>query len=409
VQPGTIKLKREEPAGKPAHDDAVEAVGRIAAVPRILDVLCRLTGMGFAAVARVTDDEWTACATLDHIAFGLKPGEQLDVSSTLCSEVRASRVPIVISQASTDPVYCRHHTPHIYRIESYISVPIVLADGSYFGNLCAIDPNPKPLSDPHILSSFEMFAELIALHLDDDRQRRQAQTALREELTFGERRERFIGVLAHDLRNPLSAIATSSIVLGRIAQDDTVRDIAQRIDRSVRRMSGLINDLLDLTRGRLGGGLTVDRRLVDDLDEAFAAVVDELRDSRPGRAVDTRIDIARPVLCDRARLQQLVSNLLDNALKHGTGATPVTFRAALEDDALVIEIGNDGEPIPEEIRQKMFAPFWQGATRTGQEGLGLGLFICARIVEAHGGTIDVMSSHGQGTRLTVRIPLQAAA
>jgi signal transduction histidine kinase len=390
------------------RSEDVEAVGRIAAVPRILDVLCRMTGMGFAAVARVTDDEWTACATLDHIAFGLKPGEQLDVSTTLCKEVRAARTPIVVSHASSDPVYCTHHTPRLYRIESYVSVPIVLADGSYFGNLCAIDPNPKPLSDPQIVSTFEMFAELIALHLDNDLRRRQAQAALHDELSFGELRERFIGVLGHDLRNPLSAIATSSIVLGRIAQDDAVRDIAQRIDRSVRRMSGLINDLLDLTRGRLGGGLTVERRLVDDLDQAFTAVVEELRDSRPGRDVDSRIDIARPVLCDRARLQQLASNLLENALKHGTGTTPATFRATLQDDALIMEVGNDGEPIAEAIRQKMFAPFWQGATRTAQEGLGLGLFICARIVEAHGGTIDVASSDGMGTRLTVRIPLQAA-
>ena len=129
------------------------AIRRIDAVPALLRVLCESTGMGFAAVARVTEGNWTACAVQDDIQFGLKPGGQLDIETTLCNEVRESRTPVVIERASTDPRYCTHHTPRIYSIESYISVPIILPNGHYFGNLCAIDPRPARLNNPEVIGT----------------------------------------------------------------------------------------------------------------------------------------------------------------------------------------------------------------------------------------------------------------
>jgi hypothetical protein len=93
----------------------VEAISRISAVPSMLRLVCDQTGMGFAAATRVDDDSWTACAVLDKINFGLKPGAQLDVASTLCFEARAAREPVVFDHASTHPVYCKHHTPKLYR------------------------------------------------------------------------------------------------------------------------------------------------------------------------------------------------------------------------------------------------------------------------------------------------------
>src|ERR1700761_4179734 len=113
-----------------AHD--VARVGRMGSVPSMLRVICKNTGLGFAAVARVTEGTWTACAVQDDIQFGLKTGGQLDVNTTLCIEARAARQPAVIDHASQDPVYCNHHTPRLYNIESYISVPIVLKSGVYF-------------------------------------------------------------------------------------------------------------------------------------------------------------------------------------------------------------------------------------------------------------------------------------
>jgi len=138
----------------------IAAIARISAVPSLLRIVCDNTGMRFAAVARVTDGTWTACAVEDQINFGLLPGGQLDVHTTLCKESRAARQPVVFDHASTDPTYATHHTPRLYNIESYISVPIVRPNGDYFGNLCAIDPSPHQLANPKTVSMFQSFAEL---------------------------------------------------------------------------------------------------------------------------------------------------------------------------------------------------------------------------------------------------------
>ncbi|MGH6612498.1 MAG: GAF domain-containing protein, partial [Burkholderiaceae bacterium] len=216
----------------------IERIGRIEAVPTLLRVLCQITGMGFAAVARVTDDSWTACAVQDDIQFGLGPGGQLDVHTTLCKEVREARTPIVIDHASADRVYCNHHTPKLYSIESYVSVPIMLGDGSYFGNLCAIDPRPAKVSEPKIVNTFVLFAQLIALELENQRRHEQTQQALLSEKEAGELREQFIAVLGHDLRNPLSAIFACTQLIDRRAADAAeVRTLVSRITTNVKRMA----------------------------------------------------------------------------------------------------------------------------------------------------------------------------
>src|SRR6201996_6409574 len=144
----------------------IAAVEQLQAVPILLEVLCETTGMGFSAVARVTDKSWTLCAVKDLIHFGLEPGGQLELETTLCIEAKRARSAVVIDHASVDPKYCNHHTPRLYKIESYVSVPIVLPDGRYFGNLCAIDPAPAQVSDAKTIAVFTGFAELIAVQLD---------------------------------------------------------------------------------------------------------------------------------------------------------------------------------------------------------------------------------------------------
>lgn len=155
----------------------VEAVGRIEAVPTILRVVCESTGLGFAAVARVTTDQWVACAVHDKLSFGLFPGATLDVSTTLCATVRDQRATVVIDHASLDPLYCNHVTPKMYGFESYISVPIFLVDGSYFGTVCALDPQPNVVNTPRIITQLTLFAELIALQLDADKKNQATRLA----------------------------------------------------------------------------------------------------------------------------------------------------------------------------------------------------------------------------------------
>src|ERR1700754_2335571 len=126
----------------------IASIQRLESVPRILEVICRTTGMGFAAVARVTEDRWICCAVRDEIAFGLVPGGELQVETTICHEIRQSGQPVIIDHVAADATYCGHHTPAQYGFQSYISMPIMLPDGSMFGTLCAIDPRPARLNRP---------------------------------------------------------------------------------------------------------------------------------------------------------------------------------------------------------------------------------------------------------------------
>ncbi len=129
-------------------------------------MVCRSTGMGFATVARVTEGRWIACQVQDDIAFGLGPGGELPVETTLCNEVRGSRQPIVIDDVGADPDYREHHTPRLYGLQSYIAAPITLEDGSFFGTLCAIDPKPHKLNTPEVRTTIALYADLLAKHID---------------------------------------------------------------------------------------------------------------------------------------------------------------------------------------------------------------------------------------------------
>ncbi|MDR7040297.1 PAS domain S-box-containing protein [Methylobacterium sp. BE186] len=164
-----------------AHDFQADilAIESITAVPTILDVVCRTTGMGFAAVARVTEDRWVACQIRDDIAFGLQPGGELRVATTICHEIRQSGTAVVINHVAEDRAYCGHPTPAMYGFQSYISMPIVLPDGTFFGTLCAIDPKPAQLDRPEVVSMFKMFADLIGFHLDANQRVASSSAALR--------------------------------------------------------------------------------------------------------------------------------------------------------------------------------------------------------------------------------------
>ena len=383
----------------------VAAVARISAVPSLLKLICQNTGMGFAAVARVTDGTWTACAVQDDIQFGLAPGGQLDVQTTLCREARAARQPVVIDHASHDPVYATHHTPKLYNIESYISVPIIRPDGNYFGNLCAIDPRPNTLSNPRTLTMFKVFADLIALQLENEDHQIEVEQALAVERKTAELREQFIAVLGHDLRNPLAAVGATAEVMVRSSAEPQMVALGTRLRTTARRMSRLIDDVLDFARGRLGSGIGIEALEVPDLASYLRDIVAELREANPERPVIERIAIDRAVRCDRGRLQQLLSNLLGNALTYGAGDAPVMVSAAIDGQVLVITVMNRGEPIRPENLGLVFEPYWRPETSKPGGGLGLGLYICAQIAKAHGGELSVSSTVESGTVFEARLPI----
>ena len=384
----------------------IDAVRATAAIPTILDVVCRMTDMGFATVARVTDQRWIACEVLDRIEFGLKPGGELMVETTLCSEVWRHREPIVINDAATDACYTSHLTPKLYRFRSYIAVPIILPDGSVFGTLCALDPNPRVLDGPEITSTFKLFAELIAFHVDANLRLASSATALTREREVSELREQFIAVLGHDLRNPLASVAAGLRLILR--QPDRAASLAPAIESSIARMSGLIANVLDFARGRLGEGMSL--TLQDDapIETIVRQIVQELRSTHPGSVIEESFDLQGPVRCDPARLSQLLSNLLGNALTHGAADIPVQVRATAASGQFELTVTNGGPPIPAATMPHLFHPFFRGAVRPSQEGLGLGLFIASEIARAHHGRIDVSSTEAE-TRFAFHMPNQATS
>ncbi|HEY0410314.1 MAG TPA: GAF domain-containing sensor histidine kinase [Candidatus Dormibacteraeota bacterium] len=385
-------------------DADVAAVGRIDAVETILEVVCRTTGMGFAAVARVTDDRWVACAVRDGIPLGLRPGGELRIETTICREVRAGRQPVVIDHVAADEAYCHHPTPALYGFQSYISMPIFRPDGAFFGTLCALDPRPASVRRPEIVGMFRLFADLIGFHLHALERLETSEAALLGERQAAELREQFIAVLGHDLRNPLAAIDAGTRILQREPLTDTATQTLGLIRNSVARMAGLIDDVLDFARGRLGGGLELDRNAAEPLRPVLEQVVAELQAAWPGRTIQTRLAIRRTVDCDRARVAQLLSNLLANALTHGAPDAPVRVDAATDATRLELSVANRGDPIPPATQQRLFQPFSRASLRPGQQGLGLGLYIASEIARAHGGTLEV-SSTAEETRFTFRMPL----
>ena len=220
---------------------------------------------------------------------------ELPVNRTLCFDSGASRAPIVIEHASADPRYRSHEAPKRYRIESYVSVPIIRANGGYFGNLSALDPSPANVAEPRILSMFTEFAALIASQLDHQLLQEQEHRALLDERAAGELREQFIAILGHDLRNPLHAVYASGDMLERKLTDPVISgDCFSRIKTNARRMSTLIDDVLDFARGRLGGGIGLELTEIENINTGLATVFRnfEMR-NRTAKSSRTSVSIGR--------------------------------------------------------------------------------------------------------------------
>lgn len=146
----------------------VEVLSASPQMAAVLHELCGLTGMGFAAVARVTEARWIACQVLDKIQFGLEPGGELEISTTICDEIRGSREAVFIDCVADAPVWATHPTPILYGFQSYVSLPLVREDGSFFGTLCAIDPEPRQASLLDRRAEIEALAVRVVAVLDGE-------------------------------------------------------------------------------------------------------------------------------------------------------------------------------------------------------------------------------------------------
>jgi PAS domain S-box-containing protein len=231
-----------------------------------------------------------------------------------------------------------------------------------------------------------------------------------EQLRTVEFRERFLGIVSHDLRNPLNAIRLSASALLR--SDDLAEHplkAVRRIATSSERMGRMISDLLDFTRGRLGGGIPIQPRSAN-LHTLCEQVVEELEVGHPERELRLTAEGNFEGEWDPDRLAQVLGNLGKNALAYSPPETPVDFVLRDEGDAVSVEVHNEGAPIAREWLPYVFEPF-KRATEKAHDvtpGLGLGLYIVQEVVAAHGGTVKVRSTEAEGTTFTVRLPRRSA-
>jgi signal transduction histidine kinase len=245
-------------------------------------------------------------------------------------------------------------------------------------------------------------------------QRKELESALREALirekVAREEAERsvrynemFAGMLGHDLRNPLSAITTGANYIARLNVSQKSTKAAGRILSSAERMARMIDQLLDFTRIRVGGGLAL-APVRFDLEELLCKVKDELEAANPERSIVVDVDGNASGEWDHDRLLQVFSNLLGNALHHGRAEHPVKVRCnGRQAKHVSVSVHNAGA-VPPEVLPVLFEPFRGNARYQRTRGLGLGLFITQQIVAAHGGTIDVVSETTAGTTFRLVLP-----
>jgi signal transduction histidine kinase len=220
--------------------------------------------------------------------------------------------------------------------------------------------------------------------------------------------EMFAGMLGHDLRNPLSAITTGANYIARLNASQKTTKAASRILSSAERMARMIDQLLDFTRIRVGGGLALAPSRFD-LEELLCKVKDELEAANPERSIDVDVDGNATGEWDHDRLLQVFSNLVGNALHHGRSDHPVRVRCqGRKPQHLSVTVHNGGA-VPPEVLPVLFEPFRGNARYQRTRGLGLGLFITQQIVAAHGGTIAVTSDETTGTTFRLTLPRRPRA
>ena len=204
-------------------------------------------------------------------------------------------------------------------------------------------------------------------------------------------REQLIAVLGHDLRNPIGAISMAIELLQHSFLNAENEQLLALLKRSSHRMTELISNIMDFARTRLGGGIKIKKQTIK-LEPVLEQVAGELQLIFPKREIVKIYDIDEALYCDPHRIAQLLSNLIANALTHGSTSEPVYVKASGNNKMFKLAVCNSGEKIPVDLHERLFAPFTREGNRPSQNGLGLGLYISSEIAKAHNGTLTCTST-----------------
>lgn len=371
-------------------------------VGTLLETVMLATNMRFAAVARVTADRWVACRTVDEVNFGLAEGDEIEIQSTFCQTVRETSKKVLFSDVATDDVYRNHPIAAKFGIVSYASIPIHRGDGSFFGTLCAIDTEPRDVKHPRVVAMLEMFADIIGRSIETEERLEVQERLIAQEQELARIQEEFVAVLGHDLRNPVAALDAGVRLLSREPLSERGRKLLPMMKTSLRRMNELIDNIMMHAKARLGGGIRISATPNAALAGAIAQIVEEIRAASPEQEIILDLSFDEPVSCDAPRVAQAISNLLSNAVRHGTEGAPIEVRGTTGDRFIEIAVVNRGPAVPDELAQRLFQPFQRGVETKG-EGLGLGLYIASSIASAHNGHLNVACADGI-TTFALRLP-----
>jgi phosphoserine phosphatase RsbU/P len=300
------------------------------------------------------------------------------------------------------------HVAPLLRLQGFVhelALDLLHADGSKLPVIANVAEKRGPNAE-HVFTRLTVFKAVDRRTYEQGlvAARTQAEASAAAEHEISMLREQFIAVLGHDLRNPLAALSAGVRMINeREKLSERGQSVVKEMNASISRATALIENVLDFARGRLGDGLTITLSAAH-LTPVLEQVVAEMRAIAPDRKIMTHLSIEQPVYCDPGRVGQLASNLIANAVTHGAPGVPIEVEAHIADGRFVLSVANGGVPIPPTAKAQLFQPFFRGAVRRSQQGLGLGLFIVNQIAKAHGGTVDVASSEIE-TRFTFSVPL----
>jgi sigma-B regulation protein RsbU (phosphoserine phosphatase) len=352
-------------------------------------------------------------------------GEILHVNATLCQWLKHRREALVGKVRFQDlltmggRIFHQTHIAPLLRMQGSVAevkleflasdgrtIPVMvnLAERGWQGrtvlHVAAFVAEDRHKYERELIAQRKRAEELSSQQVQTQRDLAEARAQAEDRALFA---EQMVGIVSHDLRNPLSAIHMSSALLGMGAVPEQQRAVLGRINRSVGRAERLITDLLDFTQARLGGGLAVERKSVD-LHEVIAESVSELAVAFPERSIVHVREGAGACSADADRVTQALGNLVGNAVTYGSPYQPVTVTTRTTGQSFDILVHNDGEPIPAAMKEALFEPMVRGAKAAGARGVGLGLYIVREIAKAHGGTVSVESAAGVGTTFKVSLP-----
>ena len=356
-------------------------------------------------------------APCGHLVVG-SDGRLLVVNATLCRWLQYDRGTLLDRMKLQDllsvggRIFFQTHVAPLLRMQGSVAevkVPMRRSDGSEVPvifnaierswggrpviHLAAFIAEDRHKYERELLLQRQRAEELAAENAKGQQQLADANAEAEDRAIFA---EKLVGMVSHDIRNPLSVIHMSTVLLERGGITEQQRNVVARISRAVDRVRALIGDLLDFTQARLGGGLSVKKRECD-LHQAIGDSVSELAIAFPAQRLLHESAGEGRCVADADRIVQAIGNLVANAATHGDATQPITVRSESEGGRFRVSVHNGGEPIPSGLLSRLFEPMVRGAEPGAAQGVGLGLYIVREIVRSHAGTVDVRSSRENGT------------